>query len=99
MMPLTLSTTNLETIVCKYLCYRCILSFFVFIMLYHGRQVKIAYSLDFLWNQQAEKELEGMREMHRHTNQLLQNILPIHVAEYFLKRDRQSNELYAQGEY
>ena len=66
-------------------------------MLYHARQVKIAYSLDFLWHQQAEKEVEGIKEMHRHTNQLLQNILPIHVADYFLKQDRKFNELYAQG--
>ena len=66
-------------------------------MLYHARQVKIAYSLDFLWHQQAEKELDGIKEMHRHTNQLLQNILPIHVADYFLKQDRKFNELYAQG--
>lgn len=27
--------------------------------------------------------------MRRHTNQLLQNILPLHVAKYFLEQDRQ----------
>ena len=38
---------------------------------------------------QAKKELEEMSEMRRHTNQLLQNILPLHVAKYFLEQDRQ----------
>ena len=46
---------------------------------------------------QARKELEEMSEMRRHTNQLLQNILPLHVAKYFLEQDRQFHELYAQG--
>ena len=59
--------------------------------------MEIAYSLDFLWKQQARKELEEMSEMRRHTNQLLQNILPLHVAKYFLEQDRQFHELYAQG--
>ena len=37
--------------------------------------------------------------MRRHTNQLLQNILPLHVAKYFLEQERQFHELYAQGIY
>jgi adenylate cyclase 8 len=44
--------------------------------------------LDFLWKQQARKELEEMSEMRRHTNQLLQNLLPLHVAKFFLHCDR-----------
>lgn len=35
-----------------------VLGLFVFLVLYHGRQVEIASSLDFLWKQQARKELE-----------------------------------------
>ncbi len=31
-----------------------------------------------------------MNETRRHTNQLLQNILPLHVAKYFLEQDRQA---------
>ena len=38
---------------------------FVFLVLYHGRQVEIDSSLDFLWKQQARKELEEMTEMRR----------------------------------
>ena len=67
---------------------RLILGLFVFLVLYHGRQVEIASSLDFLWKQQARKELEEMNEMRRHTNQLLQNILPTHVACYFLEQEK-----------
>ena len=63
-----------------------VLGLFSFLVLYHGRQVEIASSLDFLWKQQARKELEEMNEMRRHTNQLLHNILPNHVAKYFLEQ-------------
>ena len=66
------------------MCFRLVLGLFVFLVLYHGRQVEIASSLDFLWKQQARKELEEMTEMRRHSNQLLHNILPQHVAKYFL---------------
>ncbi len=62
----------------------------VFLVVYHGRQVEIASSLDFLWKQQARKELEEMTEMRRHTDQLLHNILPAHVAKYFLEHDKQA---------
>lgn len=66
------------------------LGLFVFLVLYHGRQVEIASSLDFLWKQQARRELEEMTEMRRHTNQLLHNILPTYVAKYFLENERQA---------
>jgi len=66
-------------------------------VLYHGRQVEIASSLDFLWKQQARKELEEMSEMRRHTNQLLQNLLPLHVAKFFLASERISEDLFAEA--
>ena len=66
-------------------------------VLYHGRQVEIASSLDFLWKQQATKELEDMSEMRRHTNQLLKNLLPLHVAKFFLERERDSEDLFAEA--
>ena len=37
--------------------YSIVLVLFVFLVLYHGRQVEIDSSLDFLWKQQARKEL------------------------------------------
>ena len=70
---------------------------FTFFVLYHGRQVEIASSLDFLWKQQARKELEEMSEMRRHTNQLLQNLLPLHVAKFFLAEERLSEDLFAEA--
>ena len=92
-------TANMSTYknhLCAFIC-RFALSFFVLLMLYHGRQVKVAYSLDFLWKQRAKLEIEKTRKIHQDNNQLLHNILPIHVAKYFLKQDRNCRELYTQG--
>ena len=84
--------TNIFNIFYMYILsiFRIVLFIFTTAVMIHGRQVEIASSLDFLWKQQAKKELEEMSEMRRHTNQLLQNILPIHVAKYFLEQDRQA---------
>ncbi|CAG2115289.1 unnamed protein product [Medioppia subpectinata] len=38
-----------------------------------------------------------MRELRHYNTQLLKNILPDHVASYFLTHDRNSEELYAQS--
>ena len=43
------------------------------------------------------KELEEMSEMRRHTNQLLQNLLPLHVAKFFLAEERISEDLFAEA--
>ena len=45
------------------------------------------------------KELEEMSEMRRHTNQLLQNLLPLHVAKFFLAEERISEDLFAEARY
>lgn len=50
--------------------------------------------LDFLWRLQARKEVEDMRELREHNECLLLNILPAHVAQHFLERDR-NNEVAA----
>uniref|UniRef100_A0A3B4TDS2 adenylate cyclase n=1 Tax=Seriola dumerili TaxID=41447 RepID=A0A3B4TDS2_SERDU len=52
--------------------------------------------LDFLWRLQARKEVEDMKELREHNECLLLNILPAHVAQHFLERDR-NNELYSQS--
>uniref|UniRef100_A0A3Q4N8M6 adenylate cyclase n=1 Tax=Neolamprologus brichardi TaxID=32507 RepID=A0A3Q4N8M6_NEOBR len=44
--------------------------------------------LDFLWGLQAKKEVEDMKEQREHNECLLLNILPAHVAQHFLERDR-----------
>ena len=45
----------------------------------------------------SRKELEEMSEMRRHTNQLLQNLLPLHVAKFFLAEERISEDLFAEA--
>ena len=58
--------------------------------------MEIASCLDFLWKKQANKELQDMSEMRRHTNQLVQNLLPLHVAEFYLKAERGVEDLFAE---
>ncbi|CAF95790.1 unnamed protein product, partial [Tetraodon nigroviridis] len=57
-----------------------------------GVQLEAMARLDFLWRLQARKEVEDMRELREHNECLLLNILPAHVAQHFLERDR-SNEV------
>ena len=58
--------------------------------------MEIASCLDFLWKKQAKKELQDMSEMRRHTNQLVQNLLPLHVAEFYLKTERGMEDIFAE---
>lgn len=55
---------------------------------YHARLVEVTSRLDFLWKQQAERELADMMETRANNTQLLKNILPDHVAQHFLGEDR-----------
>lgn len=74
-----------------------LLCVFFLMVAYHARLVEVTSRLDFLWKQQAERELNDMQET-RHTNtQLLKNILPDHVAKHFLSNERNSEELYSQS--
>ncbi|XP_076361837.1 adenylate cyclase type 8-like isoform X2 [Tachypleus tridentatus] len=66
-------------------------------VIYHCRLIEITSRLDFLWKAQAQKELQDMREIRHYNTQLLKNILPDHVASYFLAHDRNYEELYAQS--
>lgn len=65
-----------------------LLVLFFFMVTYHGRLVEITSRLDFVWKQQAVRELADMGECRQYNNQLLKNILPDHVAAYFLSEDR-----------
>uniref|UniRef100_A0A673ZWK7 adenylate cyclase n=1 Tax=Salmo trutta TaxID=8032 RepID=A0A673ZWK7_SALTR len=53
--------------------------------------------LDFLWRLQARQEVEDMKELREHNECLLFNILPSHVAQHFLERDRNNEDLYSQS--
>ncbi|KAI2810933.1 Adenylate cyclase type 8 [Blomia tropicalis] len=65
-------------------------------LLYTG-YIERTSRLDFLWKQQAKKQLQNMREVRSCNAQLLKNILPDHVASYFLTQERPSEQLYAQS--
>ncbi|XP_070813762.1 adenylate cyclase type 8 [Chaetodon trifascialis] len=66
-------------------------------VLYNSRQLEATARLDFLWRLQARKEVEDMKELREHNECLLLNILPAHVAQHFLQRDRSDEELYSQS--
>jgi adenylate cyclase 8 len=64
---------------------------FFYVVSYHSRLVEVTSRLDFLWKQQAVKELSDISEMRQYNTQLLKNILPDHVATYFLAEERKSD--------
>lgn len=66
---------------------------FLTMVTYHARLVEVTSRLDFLWKQQAERELDEMIETRHNNTQLLKNILPDHVAHHFLAEDRLSEVL------
>ncbi|XP_044750302.1 adenylyl cyclase 78C [Coccinella septempunctata] len=69
---------------------------FFLMVAYHARLVEVSSRLDFLWKQQAERELQDMLETRHNNTQLLKNILPNHVAHHYLSSDRNSDELFSQ---
>ncbi|CAG9767609.1 unnamed protein product [Ceutorhynchus assimilis] len=73
-----------------------LLGVFFLMVAYHARLVEVTSRLDFLWKQQAERELMDMEETRQNNMQLLTNILPDHVAQHYLSSDRNSEELFAQ---
>lgn len=67
-----------------------LLTVFFLMVAYHARLVEVTSRLDFLWKQQAERELNDMQETRDTNTQLLKNILPDHVAKHFLCNERNS---------
>ncbi|XP_071455544.1 adenylate cyclase type 8 [Hetaerina americana] len=74
-----------------------LLLLFLQVVSYHARLVEVTSRLDFLWKQQARRELSDMMETRQNNAQLLKNILPDHVAQHFLAQDRRPEELYSQS--
>ncbi|XP_068612677.1 adenylate cyclase type 8 [Brachionichthys hirsutus] len=70
---------------------------FAVAVLYNSRQLEATARLDFLWRLQARKEVEDMKELRENNECLLLNVLPAHVAQHFLERDRYNEELYSQS--
>lgn len=61
-----------------------IFAFFFFLEL----QLEYTARLDFLWRVQAKEEINEMKELREHNENMLRNILPSHVARHFLEKDR-----------
>ncbi|XP_077989853.1 adenylate cyclase type 8-like [Glandiceps talaboti] len=74
-----------------------LIAMFVLALYYHGRTLDSTARLDFLWKLQAKQELDDMGDLREHNKHLLRNILPKHVAEHFLEKDRQNEELYSES--
>ncbi|XP_056226655.1 adenylate cyclase type 8 isoform X1 [Seriola aureovittata] len=96
-----LYTYLIETHRNHHLCRKgvCVVLMVMFIgaVLYNSRHLEATARLDFLWRLQARKEVEDMKELREHNECLLLNILPAHVAQHFLERDRNNEELYSQS--
>lgn len=76
----------------------CVIIVIMFIgLVYVCRSTERISRLDFLWKLQASKELQDMRALRHYNTQLLENILPDHVAAHFLQDERDSEELYAKS--
>ncbi|XP_034153420.1 adenylate cyclase type 8 isoform X4 [Esox lucius] len=74
-----------------------LMAMFAMAVLYNSRQLEATARLDFLWRLQARKEVMDMKELREHNECLLFNILPSHVAQHFLGRDRHNQDLYSQS--
>lgn len=59
-------------------------------------QLEYTARLDFLWRVQAKEEINEMKELREHNENMLRNILPSHVARHFLEKDR-DNEVSRGG--
>merc|ERR1719411_665498 len=67
---------------------------FTIALIIHGHRTESTYRLDFLWKLQATEEKEEMEHLQAYNKKLLSNILPVHVAEYFMSGDKNNDDLY-----
>ena len=69
---------------------------FVVYLMFHiiDRQIEYISRLDFLWSSKLKQERHEARLMREVNQLLLKNILPIHVAQKFLKNPEQASLLY-----
>ncbi|XP_063441088.1 adenylate cyclase type 2-like isoform X2 [Mytilus trossulus] len=57
-------------------------------LVFLDRQVEYTNRLDFVWSEQCMNEKKELQETSALNEKLLQNILPKHVADYFLKASK-----------
>ncbi|XP_030372445.1 adenylyl cyclase 78C [Scaptodrosophila lebanonensis] len=68
---------------------------FLVMVCYHARLVEVTSRLDFIWKEQAERELTNMKSNRSLNDTLIKNVLPDHVAAYYLS-DEHTDELYSK---
>lgn len=61
------------------------------------RQMEYVMRLDFQWKQNLEEEQNEAQTTHFANKLLLQNILPLHVADMYLNRQNVMDELYHES--
>ncbi|XP_055544586.1 adenylate cyclase type 6 [Wyeomyia smithii] len=67
---------------------------FVIGQIMHSQQTEITRRLDYIWKLQATEEKEDMEHLQAYNRKLLANILPVHVADHFLRREKNIEEIY-----
>ncbi|XP_072899451.1 adenylate cyclase type 8 isoform X3 [Hemitrygon akajei] len=75
-----------------------LMAMFLLAVFYHGQQLEYTARLDFLWRVQAKEEVNEMKELREHNENMLRNILPSHVARHFLEKER-DNELLGEERF
>ncbi|ETE59624.1 Adenylate cyclase type 8, partial [Ophiophagus hannah] len=55
-----------------------LMAMFLLAVFYHGQQLEYTARLDFLWRGQAKEEINEMKELREHNENMLRNILPSH---------------------
>ncbi|KAJ9579599.1 hypothetical protein L9F63_004784, partial [Diploptera punctata] len=70
------------------------ITFLTITLHFMDRQAEYMNRIDYKWKRQLSKEKEESSTMHMINKMLLQNILPIHVADWFLNTSRDHERLY-----
>ncbi|WAQ95151.1 ADCY1-like protein [Mya arenaria] len=72
-----------------------VLAVFMVTVYVQGRQAEWTARLDFLWKTQATEEKIEMTDLQNNNRQILCNLLPAHVAAYFIE-NQSRKELYSK---
>eukprot|EP00079_Xenopus_tropicalis_P034624 XP_017948395.1 PREDICTED: adenylate cyclase type 7 isoform X3 [Xenopus tropicalis] len=73
------------------------LSLYYLTLVLLARQVEYYSRLDCLWKRKFRKEDEEIETMENLNQLLLENVLPAHVAAYFIDDNRSNEDLYHQS--
>ncbi|XP_053555532.1 adenylate cyclase type 7 [Bombina bombina] len=93
--PRNSSTTGILEDLQKMSCFYLSLFFLTLVLL--ARQVDYYSRLDCLWKNKFRKEDEEIETMENLNRLLLENVLPAHVAAYFIGDNKLNEDLYHQS--